>query len=108
MADVTTRGYAYLLFLRVLLPALIDLVLGLLLASVTFFASAGLALVSTAGVAVIAAHGQLAALALGGVYALVVLIMAIRRYFVFSKLVLPHPSVAPDSVSDSAENSRSV
>ena len=68
MAYPTAREYALLLFLRVSVPALLDLVLGLLLVCVTLLAAAGLARFSFLGVAVVAVHDQSAAIVLGALY----------------------------------------
>jgi len=107
MADATARGYVYLLFLRVFVPAVVDLVLGLILVSLAFFASAGLALVSTSGVAIVGIHGQPAALALGVLYALAVLVMAIRRHLIFSRATVPHAARSSHTVPDPTEDSHS-
>ncbi len=111
MAGPTAQQYARLLFLRVLVPALIDLVLGLLLVSITFLVAAGLARVSSVGVAVVAVHGKMAAIALGGLYVLVVLLMALRRHVVYYKLALQNATLPSESIPVqpvSAEDSRPV
>ncbi len=111
MAGLTVQQYARLLFLRVLVPALIDLALGLLLVSITFLVAGGLARVSSVGVAVVAVHAKMAAIGLGGLYVLSVLLMAFRRHVAYYKLAVQNATLPSEPIPvqpASAEGSRPV